>query len=355
MDFKIKISPKDMCDILVKNRTSYAERMPVGAWLGNLADQKVENETHILAIFNAKVTEYTPEVSYGEMIDLLGNTLYADEFCCDLHYDEADKVWIIEGIETPDSFRRALDTMLCGHERRVLKITVDDVFSKLICGTVDNKSKTIAQWVKQGAEEKIKVLLNMEDLKDATVTMESFLNLMGCARDYRRSDIKRIWGLSNDNDDIDFALDIHGDNINITDMKLPASLNDAIKRVKEEIEEAKTLRSQFSLSEMFNGLMLAKNNVTPRGEKFRAWAKYDEWLAAAVQLLFKQSVLYGSYISKTEGPDLTWEQAMEEFAVKNEYGDKFTVTYSLEDIEKCIDQHGQILSEPRLTIYDIKK
>lgn len=347
-----------------KKGGGYFGSMRVGAWLEKIAINLIKNDTCNSVVTSPSLREYGPRVSYEEMVNILDDSFWCDAVRFDLAYNAGDSTWTIKNFIVPVSLYKAMekvteekDTNACKKEKRILCIPIDDIFNGLFYGTGNANSKPIAQWILESAEGQIKTLLCMssDDYAGSKVTMEKFLNLIGCGKNYRWADIKRILKLSNPEDKIEFTLRIKGTDIRIRNMELPTSMKNAIKKMHEEIEEDKKQHREFSFDEMLNGLMLAKCNELI-GRNTEATSEYKSWLACAIHMLLNKNKndLY-SYTIKSHEPEITWSEAIVEFAKRNKYGDTFIVTYSFEEVEKCIDQHGQIHRDPILNICDIKK
>lgn len=165
----------------------------------------------------------------------------------------------------------------------------------------------------------------MEDLRDATVTMEPVLNLLEGGTHYRWAEAERIMRLASWADEIEFALDVQGDNIRIKDMTLPASMNTPIEMVKAEKGGKRRFSKEFTVGEMFTGLLLSKDCT--------AELSYMDWLGEAVQRLLnvKKEMPSDFSIRNSHGPKICWGNAMDYFATHTESGDRFRVLYSLTD------------------------
>lgn len=348
-DFTIR----DMLHELYKKSDDWhsCNDMRVGEWLEKIAVTLIKNDTCNNVVTSPSLREYGPEVSYDEMKNLLDDSFGCEEIRFDLAYNSGDSTWTIENFIVPASFYKAMenvkedkeqDTNSYRHEIWIPKITVGEIFGGLFYGTGDTESKTIAQWLLQGAKEIIKNYCNREYLKDVTFTMESFLNLIGCGTLYSWEDIERILRLSDNEDRVIFALDVQGTNIKIANMELPDSMKNAIKKVHKEKEEDKKQHKEFSVGEMFTGLMLAKNYTVKQ--------TYTEWLERAVQNLLnvKKEMPSDYSIRLTHGTKINFQDAIDDFVTHNRAGDKFKVIYSLSD--ECGAEGNSAIK-----FYDIKK
>ena len=123
---------------------------------------------------------------------------------------------------------------------------------------------------------------------------------------------------------------------------VPASFYKAMEKVKEEKEEDKKLHREFSVGEMFTGLMLSKD--------YTVKLPYVEWLARAVQNLLniKKEMPSDFSIHCTHGTKICFRDAIDDFVTHNEAGDRFIVVYSLSD--ECGEEGNSAIK-----FYDIRK
>lgn len=343
MQIEVVFSTTELRDTLYDNRVWWKSisDMHVGQWLGYITVKIIEKYTRTNAIYNSKMKEFGPKVSYSEMYDLIYSSAWEQDFISNLHYNSEKNVWVIENCLASHSFFEEMSTKSYRHRRNVLGITVNDIFEgMLIADNIENK--TIAQWLTQFAGEKIKELVGAEDLRDVTITVEPFLNLLGCGTHYKWADVQRILGLTYLGDEIEFVLTIDGNDIKIKDIQLPASMRDAIKKVKEEKEENKKQHREFTVGEMFTGLMLSKDYTVKQA--------YAEWLERAVQNLLnvKKEMPSDYSICLTHGTKINFRDAIDDFVTHTRANDKFEVIYSLSD--ECEEEGNSAIK-----FYDIKK
>lgn len=344
---------RDMEHELYKKSEEWHSRddMRVGEWLEKIAVNLIKDGTCNSVVTSPSLREYGPEVSYDTMKKILDDSFRCEEIRFDLVYNSEGSTWAIENFIVPESFYKAMksvkeekeqDTNSYRHEIWVPKITVGEIFGGLFYGAGNTEDKTIAQWLLQGAKEIIKNYCNREYLKDATVTMENVLKLMGYGTLYSWEDIERILRLSDSEDRVIFALDVQGTNIKIANIKLPASMKDAIKRVHNEKEESKKQHKESTVGEMFTGLMLSKD--------YTAKLTYTEWLERAVQNLLnvKKEMPSDFSINHTHGTKINFQDAIYDFVTHNRADDKFEVIYSLSD--ECGEG-----GKSAIKFYDIKK
>ena len=326
MDIQNELALFDLYDALTsQQRWRSTDKRHVGEWLGELAAQTIGTSDKV--IFSEGVKTYGPIVGYEEMATLLTSDLKG-KILCWFRYNSDSKTWTVGPLIVTLPFRNAMDDMYPRHEARLIKLTADEIFSGLFYRT-DAKPQTIAQWLMQSAGGQILTMLNMGDYsrENATVVLEPTLNLMGDGVRYKWSEIKRIIALSaGDGDDvIAFALDRQGTDIKITNITLPASMEEAIKTVKREIEEARKQRKRFTPEEIFKGLMLLKGCT--------AKLSYSSWLEAAVQMLLNVKCQgYSDYDHRhKDDPQISWREAMDEFISETEPDMRLKAVYSLTD------------------------
>ena len=300
----------------------------VGEWLKKIAINLIKNDTYNKVIPSHPLSKYGPQVCYDEMLNIFEDSFRYEEIRWDLDYNSGDRTWTIENFIVPASFYNAMkqaeDANSERREECILHIKVNDIFEEML--VADNiENKTIAQWLAQFAEEKIKELCDMEDLRDVTVTIEPVLNLLSCGTHYSWKDIGHILRLSYLGAEVEFLLAIDGNNIKIKDIQLPATMKAAIELVNKEKEQGIKQQKEFTVGEMFAGLMLSKD--------YTVKLPYVEWLARAVQNLLniKKEMPSDFSIHCTHGTKICFRDAMDDFVTHNEAGDKFKVIYSLSD------------------------
>lgn len=324
MDIQKELALSDLYDTLTSQQRwrSSGERH-VGEWLGELAAQTIGTSDKV--IFSEGVKTYGPIVDYEEMATLLTSDLKG-KILCWFRYNSDSKTWTVGPLIVTLPFSNAMGDMFPRHEARLLKLTADEIFSGLFYQT-DAKPQTIAQWLMQSATGQILTMLNMDDYgrENATVVMEPTLNLTGDGVRYKWGEIKRIIALSDRDDVIAFALDKQGTDIKITNITLPASMEDAIKTLKKEIGEARKQRKRFTPEEIFKGLMLLKGCT--------AKLSYSSWLEAAVQMLLNVKCQgYSDYDHRhKDDPQISWHEAMDNLISETEPDMRLRAVYSLTD------------------------
>lgn len=345
-DFTIR----DMLHELYKKSDDWrsCDDMRVGEWLEKIAVNIIKNDTCNNVVTSPSLREYGPQVSYDEMKKMLNDSFGLDEVKFDLVYNSAVSTWEIVNFQVPPSFYEVMkgveEEQVANsnkHEGRILHITVNDIYDGML--VADNiESKPIAQWLTQFADEKIKELLDMEDLRNVTITTEKYLNLLACGKNYNWKNVGHILKLTLFSDKVEFLLAIDGTNIKIKDIQLPASMENAIKLVNKEIENGIKQSQEFTVGEMFTGLMLSKDYTVKQ--------TYTEWLKRAVQNLLnvKKEMPSDYSICLTHGTKINFQDAIDDFVTHNRADDKFEVIYSLSD--ECGEGGNSAIK-----FYDIKK